>query len=81
LAHLIRARIIVLRMHQVDRSLYFIHFDTVPAQQFQMERCNLIAGCTEPQTLENALAEIESIEERGEELLGEEFEAVREATS
>lgn len=35
LAHLIRARLIIARMHQVDRSLYFIHFDSIPREEFE----------------------------------------------
>jgi hypothetical protein len=60
-------------MHSLDRTLYFFHFETVPQREFEAERCSLLAtGCDE-QTLMNLLTEMEGVERKGLELLGEEY--------
>lgn len=58
LAHLIRARMFVLRMHQVDRTLYFVHFADLSLNEFNAERCNVVATVCPQNTLKTALTEI-----------------------
>ena len=62
LAHMVRAKIFVLRMHQLDRSLYFMHFEEIPAVEFDNERCNFVAMTYDPRTLREALKEIDVIQ-------------------
>jgi hypothetical protein len=64
-------------MHRLDRSLYFIHFESVPAHEFDAQRCNLVAASCDDRTLNDTLAEIEAIKEKGESLLGEEYSVVQ----
>lgn len=62
LGHMVRARIFVLRMHQLDRSLYFMHFEEIPAVEFDNERCNFVATTYDHRTLREALKEIDVIQ-------------------
>ena len=65
LAHMLRARIFVLRMHQLDRSLYFMHFEEIPALEFDIERCNFVAMTYDNRTLRETLKEIDVIQSKG----------------
>lgn len=58
-------------MHQVDRTLYFVHFTDVPTHEFNAERCNLVAVSSSVPTLRIALAEIERKEEKGMRIMGD----------
>lgn len=79
LAHLVRARIVLLRLHHIDRTLYFIHFEAIPREEFVNERCNLLAANCRLPSLKKMIFEIESIERTGQGMFGDDYGMINEA--
>lgn len=48
LAHIIRATLVVGISHQVDRSLYFLHYCELPREELLSQRSSLVACQTPP---------------------------------
>lgn len=52
---MIRSYLIVALLYQVDRSLYYIHFEEDGMKELRRERCDLIAGNMKENMLKNVL--------------------------
>lgn len=52
---MIRSHLIISFLYQVDRSLYYIHFEEEGIRDLRRERCNLVAVNMEENMLKNIL--------------------------
>jgi hypothetical protein len=48
LAHSIRATLCIAISHQIDRTFYFMHYESIPVEEFRRERCSLVASHSTP---------------------------------
>lgn len=48
LAHIIRATLVVSISHQVDRTIYFLHYCDLPSEELLSQRSSLVACQTQP---------------------------------